>query len=180
VGKSDQKVKIRLINVIGYSGSGKTQFIINAIELLKKTLNYEVAVIKNIDEHQIDKESKDSYKFSKAGASFSITKNINDETTIFIKKELSIKKLTKWMESGPFNIDLIFTEGFRTLEVPTVLCVKNVKELKPQFNNYITMISGIICSTSYPKSIVVDDKLEIQIIDIQENYNIFIKLFNLS
>jgi len=42
------------------------------------------------------------------------------------------------------------------------------------------MISGIICSTSYPKSIVVDDKLEIQIIDIQENYNIFIKLFNLS
>ena len=69
---------IKIISVVGYSGTGKTQLILNAISLFKENLNYKVAVIKNIHEHEIDKKGKDSYKYAEEGATFSITKNIND------------------------------------------------------------------------------------------------------
>ncbi|TFG17052.1 MAG: molybdopterin-guanine dinucleotide biosynthesis protein MobB, partial [Promethearchaeota archaeon] len=54
---------MNIISVIGYSGTGKTHFILNALDLLKKVKNYNGAVIKNIHEHQIDKEGKDSYLY---------------------------------------------------------------------------------------------------------------------
>ena len=77
---------IKVINVIGYSRSGKTFFILNAINLLKKNLNFNVAVIKNIHDHQIDEEGKDSYEFSRYGAKYSITKNQNTRSLIkFLK-----------------------------------------------------------------------------------------------
>ena len=51
---------IKIIDVIGYSGSGKTYFIMTAVNYIKKQLNYNVSVIKNVKHHQIDKEGKDS------------------------------------------------------------------------------------------------------------------------
>ncbi|MHA2399095.1 MAG: GTP-binding protein, partial [Promethearchaeota archaeon] len=39
---------IKIIDIIGYSGSGKTYFIMNAIKLIKKQLSYNMAVIKNV------------------------------------------------------------------------------------------------------------------------------------
>ena len=53
-----------IISVIGYSGSGKTHFIQKAIKRLKTEFNFEVVVIKNVHQHKIDEEGKDSYKFS--------------------------------------------------------------------------------------------------------------------
>ena len=66
---------IKIIDIIGYSGSGKTYFIMNAIKLIRKQLNYNVAVIKNVKHHQIDKKGKDSYIFTESGASYSAIKN---------------------------------------------------------------------------------------------------------
>jgi len=126
--------------LIGYSGSGKTQFILNAIELLRINLNYQTAVIKNIHEHQIDKENKDSYKYAEAGAKFSITKNVYNETTIFLKEKIRIEKLLEWIAYGPYKIDLIFIEGFRNLDYPTILCAKNLSELESQLTNNVRMI----------------------------------------
>ena len=68
--------KLKIISLIGRSGSGKTNLIINAIKRLRKELHYNIAVIKNIHEHQIDEEGKDSYKYIEAGANYAITKNI--------------------------------------------------------------------------------------------------------
>ena len=48
--------------MIGYSGSGKTSFIVNAIKLLKINFSYSVVVIKNVKHHSIDKKGKDSTK----------------------------------------------------------------------------------------------------------------------
>ncbi|MFW9898815.1 MAG: molybdopterin-guanine dinucleotide biosynthesis protein B [Candidatus Thorarchaeota archaeon] len=164
--------------MIGYSGSGKTHFILNAIKLLKKNLNYEVAIVKNIHEHQIDKEDKDSFKYGEAGAQFSITKNVKNETTIFLRKEISIKELLEWITSGPYKIDLIFIEGFRNLNYPTVLCLKNFEEIKPQLTKNVRMISGLICSQNARKNKKIDKNLPI--IDIQKEFEKFLKIFNIK
>ncbi len=164
--------------MIGYSGSGKTHFILNAIKLLKKNLNYEVAIVKNIHEHQIDKEDKDSFKYGEAGAQFSITKNVKNETTIFLRKEISIKELLEWITSGPYKIDLIFIEGFRNLNYPTVLCLKNFEEIKPQLTKNVRMISGLICSQNALKNKKIDKNLPI--IDIQKEFEKFLKIFNIK
>jgi molybdopterin-guanine dinucleotide biosynthesis protein B len=164
--------------LIGYSGSGKTHFILNIIKLLKKNLNYEVAIVKNIHEHQIDKEDKDSFKYGEAGAQFSITKNVKNETTIFIRKEISIKELLEWITSGPYKIDLIFIEGFRNLNYPTVLCLKNFEEIKPQLTENVRMISGLICSQNARKNEIID--IDLPIIDIQKEFERFLEIFNIK
>ena len=143
---------------------------------MKLYLNYEVTVIKNIHEHQIDEEGKDSYVFSEAGATYSITKNIYNETVIFSKKELNIEMIIEWLLKGPFKIDLVFTEGFRSLEAPTIICLKELKELKPQYNENIRMISGIICS----KKIVESNEFNLPIIDIETDFDEFLKIFKIS
>lgn len=167
---------MKIISVIGFSGSGKTYLILNALKLLRSTLNYKVAVIKNIHEHQIDKKDKDSYKFGEAGAYFSITQNINDETTIFLKKKISSEKLIEWLLKGPFNVDLIFFEGFRKLNYPTILCLKNWEELESQLNYNVKMISGLICLEEERK----ENELKIPIIDIENDFDKFLATFKIN
>ena len=49
---------MKLINVIGYSGSGKTHLIAYAIKKLKSDLDLAITVIKNVHTHKIDIEGK--------------------------------------------------------------------------------------------------------------------------
>ncbi len=167
---------IKIISIIGFSGSGKTRFILNAIKLLKKHLNYNTAVIKNIHEHQIDKAGKDSYEYSQAGAFFSITKNVINETAIFIRKEINIEQIAEWLSNSPFKINLIFLEGFRNSSYPTALCLKELEELKIQLDENVRMISGVICSKENREN----SDLKIPIIDIKNNFNEFLEIFEIK
>jgi len=161
---------------VGYSGSGKTLFITTAIKLLKKKLNYNVCVIKNVDNHPVDKKGKDSYKFSEAGAIFSVIQNKKNEAAIFTKvKEGDLEKLLKWLNLGPFKLDLTFTEGFRNLNNPTVLCISDFNEIEEQLTGKVKMISGVICS----KEIIKKSVYNIPIIDIENQFPIFLNLFNI-
>ncbi len=87
-----------------------------------------------------------------------------------------MEELIDWLSKGPFKIDLIFTEGFRKFEGPTVICLKNSKELKPQYNDNIKMISGLICL----KKIKEIKRFEIPIIDIQTDFDKFLEIFEIS
>ncbi|MFX0072218.1 MAG: molybdopterin-guanine dinucleotide biosynthesis protein B [Candidatus Hermodarchaeota archaeon] len=167
---------MKIISLIGYSGSGKTTFILKLIRMLKNRFNYNIVVIKNIHEHQIDKEGKDTYLFSELGAQYSITKNINDETTIFIKKKVSIEELKNWIIRGPFKVDLIITEGFRDLEHPTVLCLKDFNELETQLTTKVQMISGLVALKKIPKNY----EIEVPIVNIETNFDKFLKIFQLK
>ncbi len=101
---------------------------------------------------------------------------MNNETTIFIKKEISIEKLINWIKKGPYIIDLFLTEGFRKLEYPTILCLKDIKELEPQLTKQVKMISGIILSNKSDKLF----KTNIPMIEIQKDLKKFIEIFNLN
>ncbi len=168
---------MKIINFIGYSGSSKTYFITKTIKLLREKYNMESAVIKNIHKHQIDEEGKDTSLFAEAGSNYTVAKNIYDESTIFIKKNISIKNLIEWMELGPFKIDIVFTEGFRSLKAPTVLCVRNIEEIEEQLNSNVKMVlSQIVLSQDEMERI----NLKTPIINIKEDFDHFLKIFNIK
>ncbi|MFO7795275.1 MAG: molybdopterin-guanine dinucleotide biosynthesis protein B [Promethearchaeati archaeon] len=165
---------MKKINVIGYSGSGKTYLIKKFIQGLKNELNLNSAVIKNIHEHQIDSEGKDSFIYTKKGANYAITKNIYDETTIFIKKKVNIEDLLEWINKGPFKVDIVFTEGFRELNIPSILCLKTIEKYKDQINENVRVISGKISIVTEKKEI---DNLPV--LNIEQSFNRFIEIFNI-
>lgn len=135
-------------------------------------------MVKNIHEHQIDEEDKDSFKYGEAGAKFSITKNVNNETTIFLKNRISIERLLEWIANGPYKIDLVFIEGFRNLNYPTILCLKNFEELTPQLTSNVKTISGLICSKNNYKKEEIN--LDTPILDIQRDFESFLEIFNIK
>jgi len=165
-----------IISVVGYSGSGKTHLIQKAIRKLKTELNFEVVVIKNIHQHQIDEEGKDSHKFTEAGAVYSIIKNKFEENAIFLKKKINIEELIRWIIKGPFKVEIIFTEGFRHLSYPTILCVKELSEIKPQLNENVKVISGLI-TTRKPNQ---KNEIKLPIVDLEENFERFLKIFEIK
>ncbi|TXT67083.1 MAG: Molybdopterin-guanine dinucleotide biosynthesis adapter protein [Promethearchaeota archaeon] len=168
-----------IINCIGYSGSGKTTLITNLLKLLKEMKNINAAVIKNIHEHQIDKKGKDTYLYADAGAKYSITKNIYGECTIFIKNPLEIEALVKWLQLGPFHIDMIFTEGFRYLKVPTILCIKDHSEINEQINDFVKMISLNLNAQKIEVKKEFKD-YDIPIVEIPEEFEKFVHIFKLG
>lgn len=165
-----------IISVIGNSGSGKTHFIQKLIRKLKTELNFEVAVIKNIHQHQIDEEGKDSYIFTEAGAVYSIIKNKFNENAIFFKKKINSEELIKWIIKGPFKVEIIFTEGFRNLSFPTILCVKEISEIKPQLNENVKAISGLITTSKLSQK----SESKLPIVDAEENFKSFLKVFEIK
>jgi molybdopterin-guanine dinucleotide biosynthesis protein B len=165
-----------IISVIGYSGSGKTYFIQKAIRKLKTELNFEVVVIKNIHQHQIDEEGKDSYIFTEAGAILSIIKNKLNENAIFFKKKINIEELIRWVIKGPFKVDILFTEGFRDLSFPTILCVKELSDVKPQLNENVKAISGLIATSKLNQK----SEIKLPIVDAEENFKTFLKIFEIK
>jgi molybdopterin-guanine dinucleotide biosynthesis protein MobB len=167
---------MKIINLLGFSGSGKTTFIIRAIQLLQTHLNYNIACIKNVRQHKIDIEGKDSFEFTKAGAKYSIIKNQFNEHAFFIKSELEIQAIIEWIKKGPLEVDLIFIEGFRNLDYPTVLCVKDSKEIEQQLSDKVKMISGILSS----KDQTLKEYNGIPLRDLNTDFNDFLKIFEIS
>ncbi|MFW9902289.1 MAG: molybdopterin-guanine dinucleotide biosynthesis protein B [Candidatus Thorarchaeota archaeon] len=170
-------MKFKIISVIGYSGSGKTNFITTAIKFLKENLNFNVAVIKNVKHHQIDEKGKDSHKFTEAGARYSVIRNDKNEIAIFLKnEEIRLEELFKWLDNGPFKIDIIITEGFRNLNQPTVLCTSDLKEIQEQLSKDVKIVSGVICS----KDISNKKILDLPIIDIKSQFSRFLDIFEIK
>ncbi|MFX1279783.1 MAG: molybdopterin-guanine dinucleotide biosynthesis protein B [Promethearchaeota archaeon] len=167
---------MRIIDVIGFSGSGKTQFIMSAIKNIKRKLRCNITVLKNVKHHDIDEKGKDSYNFTISGANYSIIQNLNNDMAIFLKAEkIELNKLIKWLSQGPYKIDIVITEGFRNLHNPTVLCVSDIDEIKAQMTENVKMISGIIST----KNIVEEIPYNVPIINIEENFEKFLEIFNI-
>ncbi len=146
------------------------------MKLLKEILNFEASVIKYIHEHEIDEEGKDTYEFGKSGAAFAIARNIKNETTVFVKRDITIEQLIDWIAKGPFKVDVIFTESFRNLKYPSVVCLKDLKELEAQKTNSIKIISGLITTGNNPVKVYE----KIPIIDIKKDFKKFLDIFNLK
>ena len=166
---------MKVISVIGYSGSGKTHLIEFIIKKFKTEFNLEVSVVKNIHEHRIDEEGKDSFKFSEAGAVFSVIKNKFNQNAIYLNKEISLDTLINWLNKSPYKVDLIIIEGFRNVSYPTILCVKELKDIDVQLNKNVKLISGLITLNKVSE----EKESQIPIFSIQQNFERFTKIFNI-
>ena len=170
-------MNLKIISVIGYSGSGKTNFITTAIKYFKENFNFSVAVIKNVKHHQIDEKGKDSYKYTAAGASYSVIRNDKNEFGLFFKNdEINLEELLKWLENGPFKLDIIITEGIRNLNQPTVLCISELNEIDEQLTKNVKMVSGIVCSKDLSNRRIRD----LPIIDIKSQFSRFLEIFEIQ
>ncbi len=166
---------MKVISILGYSGSGKTHLIEFIIDKLKTEFNLEVSVIKNIHEHRIDEEGKDSFKFSEAGAVFSVIKNKFNQNAIYLNKKINLDALINWLNKSPYKVDLIIIEGFRNVSYPTILCVKELQDIKVQLNTNVKLISGLITLNKFSE----ERDFQIPIFSIQQNFERFTKIFNI-
>jgi len=166
----------KVICIIGYSGSGKTYLIESVIEKLKIRFLFDIGVIKNVHEHPVDSEGKDSSRYIKAGADLSIIRNKFHEVAFFFRKEMDIQLFINWIVEGPFKLDLLFIEGFRKLSYPSILCVKETKNIQTQLSENVKMISGLITTQNE----TLDPNFEIPVLNINKNFEVFVKIFDLE
>ncbi|MHA1350695.1 MAG: molybdopterin-guanine dinucleotide biosynthesis protein B [Promethearchaeota archaeon] len=166
---------MNVISVIGYSGSGKTHIIEFLIKKFKIELDLEVSVIKYIHEHRIDEEGKDSFKFSEAGAVFSVIKNKFNQNAIYLNRQINVDDLINWLNKSPYKVDLIIIESFRDVSYPTILCVKELQEIDVQINKNVKLISGLITLNKFSE----EREDQIPIFSIQQNFERFTKIFNI-
>ncbi len=99
------------------SNTGKTTLIEGLIKIFKQR-NYSVGVLKH-DAHKfdIDKEGKDSYRFTQAGADNVIISSSEKLAMIkIIKHELEIEDIIKYFA----DLDIVLIEGFKNNKYPKI------------------------------------------------------------
>ena len=108
-------MQIPVYSVVAFSGTGKTTMLEQLVREIKSR-GIRLAVVKH-DAHdfEIDREGKDSWRFSKAGADVvaiaSATKSAIMENR-YVPFEMIIERLS--------DVDLIITEGYKTGSFPKI------------------------------------------------------------
>lgn len=99
---------IPVLSVVAYSGTGKTTLLEKLIPALKKR-GLRLCVIKH-DAHgfQVDKEGKDSWRMTQAGADVTIVTN-GAHAAVFENRPVSDAELLSRVQ----DVDLILTEGYK-------------------------------------------------------------------
>ncbi len=106
---------IPVISFTGWSGSGKTTFIEKLIPVLRGS-GLRVAVLKSDGhEFQMDREGKDTFRFSSAGADCVAIAN-SRHAAILENRPLSFEELCSHVR----NVDLILAEGFHSEPLPRI------------------------------------------------------------
>lgn len=107
-----------ILEVIGYSGAGKTTLIEKLIPALRKR-GIRLAVIKHTSHHhELDQPGKDSHRLRMAGAEAVLVASPK-MVAMFrdVENEWPIKRLLRHL---PRNVDLVIAEGFRNSEYPCI------------------------------------------------------------
>ncbi len=131
---------IPIVSIVAYSGTGKTTFMEKLIPEIKKR-GYRLAVVKH-DAHkfEIDKEGKDSYRITKAGAD--VTGLISKDKAVIMENRPRDAKL---LIESITDVDLILTEGFKTGEWPKVMLHRQAtgKDLPRDPKDCIAVVSDV-------------------------------------
>ena len=114
-----------VISFIGWSGSGKTTFIEKLIPVLRRR-GLRLAVIKH-DGHdfQMDREGKDTYRFTAAGAECVAIAN-SSHAAIIDSRPLGFEELCGRVGS----VDLVIAEGWTELPYPQIEVLRGQDTLR--------------------------------------------------
>jgi len=137
---------IPIISFIGSSGSGKTSLLEKVVKELKKR-GLKVAVIKHShhDDLGFDKQGKDSYRYTQAGADVVVLSG-TQEMAIMKKTghDLSPQEISRLLD---IDIDVILTEGF-----------KNASTMKIEVHRR-DIESGLLSNPKQLLAVVTDEPL---------------------
>lgn len=130
---------MKVISVIGISGTGKTTTIESIIRELKRR-NYSVGTVKEIHFHafQMDVEGTNTYRHKEAGASL-VTARGAYETDILFQEKLSLDRILSF-----YDHDYVLLEGVRDTNIPKILTALDKEGIEDRFDESIVAISGKI------------------------------------
>lgn len=115
---SNKKEKTAILSIISTkSGMGKTTLVESLIKIFKSR-NYTIGTLKyDVKKFEIDKEGKDSYRFSHAGADNVIIASSKKLAMIqSLKEEKTIEEIITLFG----NLDIVLIEGFKNNIYPKI------------------------------------------------------------
>lgn len=130
--------RIPVIGFAAFSGVGKTTLIERIVRVLKAQ-SYRIAVIKH-DSHafEIDREGKDSWRFSRAGADMTLISSA-EKTAVIEQRERTFAQNLSMIH----DVDLILVEGYKQEQIPRIgICRKaSGKGLPHAVEQYIAVVT---------------------------------------
>lgn len=130
--------EIAVLGFAAYSGTGKTT-LIEKIVLNLKAKGVRVAVVKH-DAHgiEIDKEGKDSWRFTQAGADMSIVSS-RKKTACIEQRELSFEEVLSYVH----DVDLILVEGYKKERLTQIGISRQAtgKDFPETLDRYIAVVT---------------------------------------
>jgi len=109
---------VPIVSIVGKSNSGKTTLLVKLIPILKAR-GYRVATVKH-DVHgfEMDREGKDTYRHFHCGADGVLISS--PEKMALIKRVESESPLGELVERFYPDMDIVLTEGFKSLDMPKI------------------------------------------------------------
>ena len=138
---------IPVVGFAGFSGSGKTTLIERIVRIFKAR-GIRTAVIKH-DAHRLafDREGKDTWRFSQAGADITIAASPG-KTAYIEQRERPLDALLEMVH----DVDLILVEGFKNHELPQIgICrAQNGKGFAHDVGRYLAVVSDVPVKAKCP------------------------------
>lgn len=137
---SNEHKKPLVMQVVGYSNTGKTTLLARLIPLLEQA-GKRVGVIKHDGGHdfEVDQPGKDTWRYREAGASL-VAITSQTKTAWIEQRPLPLATLIERM--GQAGADLVLVEGFKREDYPKLLLIRETEqqELLPK----VTRVEGIV------------------------------------
>ncbi len=152
----NKKQKPAIISIIATKpGVGKTTLVESLIKIFKSR-NYAIGILKyDVKKFEIDKEGKDSYRFSEAGADSVIISSSEKLAMIqSLKEEKPIEEIVNFFD----DLDIVLIEGYKNKKNPYP---KIEVHRKGMDNNLLCKNSD--CSTNNFIAVASDEKLEVDL-----------------
>jgi len=126
------RIRIPLVAVVGYSGTGKTTVITRLIPELKKR-GLRVGTVKH-DVHgfEIDKPGKDSWRHKDAGASMVL---ISSPYQMAMVRDVDHDSKLDELETHFSGVDIILAEGFKNSGAPKLEVFREEVQKEPVCRN---------------------------------------------
>ena len=111
-----------ILQIVGYSDSGKTTLMEGLIQRLKK-INLSILAIKSARFHSYDYGASDSDKYLQSGVNTSVV--IFDKlTNISFNKQMEVDEIIELI-NNLYNLDVVLIEGFKELKYDKILVWKD-------------------------------------------------------
>lgn len=113
--ENTEKYEIPVIAFSAWSGTGKTTIIEKLIASLKKRGLRVAAVKHDAHDFEIDREGKDSWRFTQAGADVTVISS-KEKTALIAQRSLTLSEIL----TGIRDVDIIIAEGFNQEDLPRI------------------------------------------------------------